>query len=1435
MRPARDIEFDGELDEIQISNVVRSVAWQDATYYNQATSSDFYAAGSQESKSARIFSDTNVSILGDLVQEAGANAIYPSGTLSIGGSLDNNAEFDANSGTVRFNSLDSGETVAVGASDFATLTFDSATGGFTITDHATATVAINLISVGDWTLNSGLVLDSAGTFSNTAINASTTWTGSTLRLSGGTDFAINSKTDDGDDYATLSVTGDGDISAWNSSSGVYDLQSTASFYSQDHDGNDGDLYIFGNYVRNSGTEHWSYATDFDGTDLSGGNERLVNVRVVSGGTVIASSSTLSIQGSATASTTVDSQSGTFTLRAQNATVDAEYFTMTGTDADGFNLTSSTTITSFDNSLFSIGAGTSAVTVDATTVDTNPASQFFKTDFITVGGSANVTLSGSPTSYWWFRDGVGDRYGEAYDNADGDPGSIRWDDSSYDIVVSGTVYADDGSSTLGGPTCDGVTSNVRIVVDGGVYTSSTACSGVNGAYSFPNVTYVGDPTIVVYLDTGGGVQGSVITKTPTGDITDLDVYANRVMTRHEDASPLSIADMAGYDESDDSDLRFVAATGTPDTLIVRPDTELIVASSTTFVPGGNITLQSGGSGSAYDGSLHLDNNATLTFAGTQSHQIGGSLFVDTDATLTTASTLVTFTATTSGKTITSEDAAELNFYELSFTGVGGAWNVNTDISLTDDLTVATGTLTGTGDVTLTSGSFTGSGLVSFGAGETTIASSTTLGGVQGWTFYDLTLGNGVIVGTTTRTDTATTTIGGQLTISTGHFLDAGSSLWNLTGSGNVFIENGTFLEDTSRVTYGGTTDANVLSTNYYDLVVAGSGGTPTFTAGATGVNILNNLTVSGIVATVFTLNTNDPVYTVNGDVEIGTNGTLIASNSTSLTTSGSWDNNGTFTSSNGEVIFDSSDGYTISAGGSWFGDLTLSGSGVGVFDESATSTGVTTFATTSNVTVNPSTVLAVGGQFTNSAGGGSTTWTDSILYLYGGGDYLVNAKTVSDIYGTLQVGANTDVRIWNSSASTTIVDSTGSLYSMDHADTSGDLYIYGSYQEDTRTDYWSYATDFDGTNLSGGSERKVDVYIASSSLVEWSAGGISVIGSSTATTTIQNQGLGTFRISATGTTAFNWNRVTLRDVSGDGVEFGGSPTVTGFTNLDLLAEINNASLVTISGSVITANPAKNFSNNIFNSDVGVTGAANVELIGSTLSAWRFTAHSGDLDGEANDIDSGNPGEIIWDDSDAIITISGNIYEADTSTVSSACDDSTHNIVLAVAGSLAQQASSTCASADGSYSITGVSFSANDTLTLYIDGNAARGATVTVDPISSISDMDIYEEHVIVRHENTDPVSIDDLSVWDSSDDADIPFTAVDAGTDTLALPANKKLVVWTGKTFEPNGDVTISGGGAGADYDGTLELYSNADYVALGNDLLSIGGSHHHMKCSHHRC
>jgi hypothetical protein len=1428
LRPSRDIEFDGELDEIRVANVVRTNQWRDASYRNQATTTDFYTAGMPQEGSVRTFADANVEATGTVFIESGT-AVFPTGDFLVGGSFDNDSTFDANGGAIVFNSTTTGHTVAAGNSHFFDLSFDGAAGGWNVTENATATNAINFVDGGSLVVDGGVIIESTGTFFNELDNASTTWTGATLRLSSGSELTINVKENTGDVYGTLNVVNNTSVKSWNSSSDVYSLTASSSLYSQDHSAIDGDLYIFGDYVRGVGTEYWSYATDFDGIDLATtSSERPVNVRVAADSVVTIDGSSFEMIGVPAASSTVAAQSGAFLINLLNASTTMNFYDVSNLDKNGLFIGEGGYVSSLDNGHFQLEnvLDVYGFNISSTTIDSNPGLQIFTVGFdmaVPVGAANVAQLDTAPASFWWFRESYGNLGGEANDDDTGDPGSIRWDDSSYLITVSGQVYSDDGSTTAVAPTCDDSTQNVRIVVDGGAFASSTSCSVADGSYSFPGVAYVGDPNIVVYLDTNGGENGSVVTKTPTADILDLDIYINRVMTRHEDIAPLSIADMTVFDESDDSDLRFVATVGATDSLIVRPDTELIVASSTTFIPGGNITLQSGGSGQLYDGSLHLDDGATFVASSTETHLIGGSFFNDVASSFTAASSTFEFTATTTGKGITKFDPGTLVFNELLFTGVGGSWNISADILVEEDMTITNGTVTGTGDITMQAGQLSGDGLLSMGGGTTTIKTSTTLGGVQGWTFYDLVLGDGLSVSTTTRTDLATTTVANKLIIDTAHYLDTGASVWNLSGTGDVFTEDGTLLQDTSTFVYSGGGSVDVLATDYYNLQFGGAAGTPLYTFPTLGVLVENDLIVAGAVASEVNLNTNDPVVAVLGDVSITGSGILSLSNSTDLTISGSYQNDATVNANSGTVVFDSSDAYSIEAGASSFADVSLVGSGAVTLLENATSTGLFQIATTSDFTLSSGAVLAVGGQL--SVESTLTDWTGSTLYLYGGGDYLVNSKDLTVDFENLIVAANTEVRTWNTEAVTQNVDAAGSWYSQDHAGADGDLYIFGAYAEDTRSDYWSYATDFDGVDLTGGLERQVDVYFDVDSSALWTGGSISVIGDASASTTLQNQGAGTYGVVVGGDTVADWMFLSVRNINSSGLTFTGSPIVSDFSNTDLLVESNGGSAVTVGGSAITASPARTLSDIVFNSDIGVTGAVNVTATGTTLSGWRFTAHSGNLDGEAEDLDpAGDPGYIIWDDSAAIISISGTVYEADGSTVSSVCDDSTTNIVLSIKGSLAQNASSSCSSADGSYTISGVSFGSLDELMLYIDGESDKGVTVTKDPISSIADADIYENHVIVRHENVTPLSIEDMTVWDSSDDADIPFTAVDAGTDTLTLPSNTKLLIWGGKEFAPAGNITLAGGGAGAAYDGSLEALANASFTTQGSESHSIGGS-----------
>ena len=155
-------------------------------------------------------------------------------------------------------------------------------------------------------------------------------------------------------------------------------------------------------------------------------------------------------------------------------------------------------------------------------------------------------------------------------------------------------------------------------------------------------------------------------------------------------------------------------------------------------------------------------------------------------------------------------------------------------------------------------------------------------------------------------------------------------------------------------------------------------------------------------------------------------------------------------------------------------------------------------------------------------------------------------------------------MWNSTASAITVNSSGYLYSQNHGNTAGSLYIWGAYtRASSGTDYWDYAKDFDGTPLFGSS-RQANVHIASSSSVTISTGGsIEMIGNTTgATTTVANQGAGRYSFSVNGG-SINAQYYQMRNMDSNGLSLSGTPSITSLSNGDLeLDVVSGGSLMTV---------------------------------------------------------------------------------------------------------------------------------------------------------------------------------------------------------------------------------------------------------------------------------
>jgi hypothetical protein len=105
-------------------------------------------------------------------------------------------------------------------------------------------------------------------------------------------------------------------------------------------------------------------------------------------------------------------------------------------------------------------------------------------------------------------------------------------------------------------------------------------------------------------------------------------------------------------------------------------------------------------------------------------------------------------------------------------------------------------------------------------------------------------------------------------------------------------------------------------------------------------------------------------------------------------------------------------------------------------------------------------------------------------LQGTGANTVNTKAVNEIYGTVNIGANREVAMWNSTIGTLSITTGGGLRSYDDQQTDGRLYLAGVVHIPDG-EYWAYANDFDGVVL--GTSRVANVIVEPASSITVSAG------------------------------------------------------------------------------------------------------------------------------------------------------------------------------------------------------------------------------------------------------------------------------------------------------------------------------------------------------------
>lgn len=460
-----------------------------------------------------------------------------------------------------------------------------------------------------------------------------------------------------------------------------------------------------------------------------------------------------------------------------------------------------------------------------------------------------------------------------------------------VTVSGRLYSDEGSTGL---SC--ASNTISYSINGSAPANATCGDSPTGSYSFSAILSAGN-IITVYLNTGGGNKAVTVARASGSTISGLDLYQNRVIARHEDAGPITNANLNSYDGVDDTDIGFTS-DGT--TLTVSDGQKLIVWTGDTFTPGGTVTTSpsSDGTDSNVDGDVDIQSSATLSM-GTNALSIGGDFANSGTFSESGSPQITTFTATATGHTI---DNGTGNLDSVVFNGSSGGWSFSdSSNTLAGDLTMTAGTLSGTTSLTVSGGDVSGDGTINLTGGTFTLTGTpeANFGGATGWTFSSFTVG-GATNTTYTATGAGTITVSSTLTIDTSDTLNAGSKTWTLSGTGTPFVKNGSFTASSSTFVYTGN-GATITSGPYSNLELKPSSSTAQIIPSGT-FSVTGNLTIGDGVNAGAEASTNNPTMSVGGNVSIAS-GAIFTSTSGTLTISGSFTNSGTFTHNSGTVVLD----------------------------------------------------------------------------------------------------------------------------------------------------------------------------------------------------------------------------------------------------------------------------------------------------------------------------------------------------------------------------------------------------------------------------------------------------------------------------------------------------------------------------------------------------
>jgi hypothetical protein len=149
------------------------------------------------------------------------------------------------------------------------------------------------------------------------------------------------------------------------------------------------------------------------------------------------------------------------------------------------------------------------------------------------------------------------------------------------------------------------------------------------------------------------------------------------------------------------------------------------------------------------------------------------------------------------------------------------------------------------------------------------------------------------------------------------------------------------------------------------------------------------------------------------------------------------------------------------------------------------------------------------------------------------------------------------------------------------------------------------------------------------------GTLRIIGASGNETTVTNQGSGTYAMIVSGGT-FQAERYAYRNLNANGLTLVGTPLISSLSYGDFELAVDGGTLFSLSSTTLNANASFVITGNRFATTTAI-GGFNVTLTGETSNAWTFVSHTGNLSGEAFDVDGlTDCGSVRWSNSACLIT-------------------------------------------------------------------------------------------------------------------------------------------------------------------------------------------------------